>query len=86
VQRPYGGSGQATFFVASQRDWATHAADMAGEELKVMRRINCCEAVTECVITRDGTLVGPLMAELAGFPESPRRRRLVWERRLADLW
>jgi hypothetical protein len=42
---------------------------MAGEELKVMRRINCREAAIEGVITRHGTLVGPLMAELAGFPE-----------------
>ena len=42
---------------------------MAREELKVMRRINCREAAIEGVITRHGTLVGPLMAELAGFPE-----------------
>jgi biotin carboxylase len=69
VQTPYGDSGQTTFFVASQADWDEHAADMAGEELKVMRRINCREAAIEGVITRHGTLVGPLMAELAGFPE-----------------
>ena len=69
VQTPYGDSGQTTFFVASQADWDEHAADMADEELKVMRRINCREAAIEGVITRHGTLVGPLMAELAGFPE-----------------
>jgi biotin carboxylase len=69
VQTPYGDSGQTTFFVASQADWDEHAADIAGEELKVMRRINCREAAIEGVITRHGTLVGPLMAELAGFPE-----------------
>jgi biotin carboxylase len=69
VQTPYGDSGQTTFFVAAQSDWDEHAADMAGEELKVMRRINCREAAIEGVITRHGTLVGPLMAELAGFPE-----------------
>ena len=69
VQTPYGDSGQTTFFVSSQADWDANAADMAREELKVMRRINCREAAIEGVITRHGTLVGPLMAELAGFPE-----------------
>jgi len=69
VQTPYGDSGQTTFFIASQADWDEHAVDMAREELKVMRRINCREAAIEGVITRHGTLVGPLMAELAGFPE-----------------
>src|SRR6476659_2846459 len=69
VQTPYGDSGQTTFFIASRADWDEHAADMAREELKVMRRINCREAAIEGVITRHGTLVGPLMAELAGFPE-----------------
>ncbi len=69
VQTPYGDSGQTTFFVSSQADWDAHAGDMAREELKVMRRINCREAAIEGVITRHGTLVGPLMAELAGFPE-----------------
>ena len=34
-----------------------------------MRRITCREAAIEGVITRHGTLVGPLMTELAGFPE-----------------
>ena len=69
VQTPYGDSGQTTFFVSSQADWDAHAGDMAREQLKVMRRINCREAAIEGVITRHGTLVGPLMAELAGFPE-----------------
>jgi hypothetical protein len=69
VQTPYGDSGQTTCFVSSQADWDAHAGDMAREELKVMRRINCREAAIEGVITRHGTLVGPLMAELAGFPE-----------------
>ena len=34
-----------------------------------MKRINCREAAIEGVITRHGTLVGPLMTELTGFPE-----------------
>ena len=69
VQTPYGDSGQTTFFVRSRADWDEHAEEMAPQELKVMRRINCREAAIEGVITRHGTLVGPLMAELAGFPE-----------------
>ena len=34
-----------------------------------MKRIDCREAAIEGVITRHGTLVGPLMTELTGFPE-----------------
>ena len=34
-----------------------------------MKRINCREAAIEGVITRHGTLVGPLMTELTGYPE-----------------
>ena len=69
VQTPYGDSGQTTFFIASAADWDEHAAQMVGEELKVMKRITCREAAIEGVITRHGTLVGPLMTELTGYPE-----------------
>jgi len=69
VQTPYGDSGQTTFFIASEADWNEHADALAGEELKVMQRIDCREAAMEGVITRYGTLVGPLMTELTGFPE-----------------
>jgi hypothetical protein len=69
VQTPYGDSGQTTFFVASRPDWDEHEAQMVGQELKVMKRINCREAAIEGVITRHGTLVGPLMTELTGYPE-----------------
>src|SRR5262249_46270773 len=55
VQPPYGDSGQTTFFTASQADWDAHGGELAGEELKVMRRINCREAAMEGVITRHGT-------------------------------
>ena len=34
-----------------------------------MKRIDPRETAIEGVITRHGTLVGPLMAELTGFPE-----------------
>ncbi len=69
VQTPYGDSGQTTFFIASADDWAEHEQKIVGEDLKVMKRINCREAAIEGVITRHGTLVGPLMTELTGYPE-----------------
>ena len=69
IQTPYGDSGQTTFFVANESDWKADERKMAGEELKVMRRIDPRETAIEGVITRHGTLVGPLMAELTGFPE-----------------
>ena len=48
-----------------------------------MKRINCREAAIEGVITRHGTLVGPLMTELTGYPGAdPVRRRLVRQRRV----
>jgi biotin carboxylase len=69
VQTPYGDSGQTTFFIASEADWDEHRDGLVDEHLKVMKRISCREAAIEGVITRHGTLVGPLMTELTGFPE-----------------
>jgi biotin carboxylase len=69
IQTPYGDSGQTTFFVASEDDWKQDEKKIVGHDLKVMRRIDPRECAIEGVITRHGTLVGPLMAELTGFPE-----------------
>lgn len=69
VQTPYGDSGQTTFFVGSRADWDEHEQGLIDEHLKVMKRISCREAAIEGVITRHGTLVGPLMTELTGYPE-----------------
>jgi biotin carboxylase len=69
VQTPYGDSGQTTFFIANERDWSAQSKKIVGHDLKVMRRIEPRECAIEGVITRHGTLVGPLMAELTGFPE-----------------
>ncbi len=69
IQTPYGDSGQTTFFVASEADWRRDEKKIVGEELKVMKRIDSLECAIEGVITRHGTLVGPLMTELTGFPE-----------------
>src|SRR4051812_5715386 len=69
VQTPYGDSGKTTFFIRGQRDWDKNAEDMASQELKVMKRINNRAAAVEAVLTRHGTIVGPLMTDLTGYPE-----------------
>jgi hypothetical protein len=69
VQTPYGDSGQTTFFIANENDWRGHATKVVDHDIKVMKRIEPRELAIEGVITRHGTLVGPLMAELTGFPE-----------------
>ena len=69
VQTPYGDSGQTTFFIADRGAWERHERKVAGGSLKVMKRIEPRELAIEGVITRHGTLVGPLMAELVGFEE-----------------
>jgi biotin carboxylase len=69
VQTPYGDSGKTTFFIRGQRDWDEYAGDMVDQELKVMRRINCRAAAVEAALTRHGTVVGPLMTDLTGYPE-----------------
>jgi hypothetical protein len=69
VQTAYGDSGQTTYFIASPDDWRAVERKIADQDLKVMRRIEPRELAIEGVITRHGTLVGPLMAELTGFPE-----------------
>jgi biotin carboxylase len=69
VQTPYGDSGQTTFFIGNESAWNEHRRKIAGEQIKVMKRIEPRELAIEGVVTRHGTLVGPLMAELTGFPE-----------------
>jgi biotin carboxylase len=69
VQTPYGDSGKTTFFIRGQSDWDRYAQDMADQELKVMKRINVRAAAVEAVLTRHGTVVGPLMTDLTGHPE-----------------
>src|SRR5918992_4234994 len=69
VQTPYGDSGKTTFFIRGESDWDRNAEDMAGEELKVMKRINNRALAVEAALTRHGTIVGPLMNDLIGHPE-----------------
>ena len=67
MQTPYGDSGKTTFFISSEADWKKHSADIVGEEIKVMRRINNRPVAVEAVLTRCGTIVGPFMSELIGY-------------------
>ncbi len=69
VQTPYGDSGKTTFFVASEKDWDKNAANMVDQELKVMKRIDNKAVAVEACITRHGTIVGPFMVDLTGYPE-----------------
>jgi biotin carboxylase len=69
VQTPYGDSGKTTFFVSSESDWVSHADDIVGQQAKVMKRINNQAVAVEAVLTRHGTVVGPFMTDLTGYPE-----------------
>jgi biotin carboxylase len=70
IQTPFGDSGHTTFFIASEKDFETHAAEIIREkEVKIMRRIRCRQAAQEGCVTKLGAVVGPLMTELVGFPE-----------------
>ena len=69
LQTPYGDSGKTTFFISSEADWRKHAADIIGQQVKVMRRINNQPVAVEAVLTRCGTIVGPFLSELTGYAE-----------------
>jgi biotin carboxylase len=69
VQTPYGDSGKTTFFIKTEGDWAASADDIVGQQAKVMKRINNKAAAVEAALTRHGTVVGPFMTDLTGYPE-----------------
>ncbi len=69
LQTPYGDSGKTTFFLTSEADWDKFAADIVGQQQKIMKRINNRGIAVEAVLTRHGTVVGPFMTELIGHPE-----------------
>ncbi len=69
VQTPYGDSGKTTFFVAHEAAWRRDEHHMVDEQLKVMKRIDNKAAAVEACITRHGTVVGPFMTDLTGYPE-----------------
>jgi biotin carboxylase len=69
VEAAYGDAGSATFFVRGQRDWDHCAGDLVEQEVKVMKRIRNVEVCLEGTVTRHGTVVGPAMTSLVGYPE-----------------
>ncbi|MBZ0204826.1 MAG: biotin carboxylase [Flavobacteriales bacterium] len=70
VQTPFGDSGHTTFFIKTEADYKKYAKEIEAEkECKVMKRINCRGAAMEACVTRNGTVVAPLMTELVGFKE-----------------
>lgn len=69
LQTAYGDSGKTTYFVDSQDSWNKCAADVVGEQVKVMKRINNRGIAVEAVNTKHGTIVGPFMRDLTGYAE-----------------
>ncbi|MGD9619348.1 MAG: biotin carboxylase [Mycolicibacterium sp.] len=70
VQDAYGDAGSGTFFIRGERDWDSCGADLvAQQEVKVMKRIRNVEVCIEGVVTRYGTVIGPAMTSLVGYPE-----------------
>ncbi len=70
LQSAFGDSGHTTFFIKSERDFRRHEHEIIGEgEIKIMKRITCRGSAIEACATKRGTIVGPLMTELVGFPE-----------------
>lgn len=69
IQTAYGDSGKTTYFVTSEAEFAAIADDVAGVEIKVMKRINHRPIAIEAVLTRHGTVVGPCMTEITGHHE-----------------
>ena len=70
VEAAYGNAGSGTFFVRGQRDWEHCAPGVVGQqEVKVMKRIRNVEVCLEGTVTRHGTVIGPAMTSLVGYPE-----------------
>ena len=70
LQSAFGDSGHTTFFIKSEADFRRHEHEIVGcGEIKIMKRIRCRGSAIEACATRQGTIVGPLMTELVGFPE-----------------
>ena len=69
VQTPYGDSGKTTFFITSEETWNEHSKYIIDEDIKVMKRINNRPVAVEAVLTHCGTVVGPILTELAGYKE-----------------
>ena len=70
IQTAFGDSGHTTFFVSNEADYNKHKDEIEAEkEVKIMKKIRCRQSALEACVTRHGTIVGPLMTELVGFPQ-----------------
>jgi len=70
LQSAFGDSGHTTFFIKSKRDFQRHESEIIGQgEIKVMKRIDNRGTAVEACVTKQGTVVGPLMTELVGFKQ-----------------
>lgn len=70
INAAYGAAGSGTFFVRGQRDWDQCAGQLIGQpEFKIMKRIRNVEVCLEGSTTRLGTVIGPPMTSLVGYPE-----------------
>jgi len=70
LQTAFGDSGHTTYFISNEQEYNKYAAEIeCGEEIKIMKRINCRGSAIEACTTKKGTVVGPLMTELVGFKE-----------------
>ena len=70
IQTPFGDSGHTTFFISNEEEYKKYAEEIEKEEeVKIMKRINCRGSAIEACVTRNGTVVAPLMTELVGFKE-----------------
>jgi biotin carboxylase len=69
VEAAYGDAGSTVFFVRGQGDWDVCAGDLVEQDVKVMKRIRNVEVCIEGTVTRHGTVIGPAMTSLVGYPE-----------------
>ncbi len=70
LQSAFGDSGKTTWFISDQADYDKYKEEIEKEdEIKIMKRVNVRGSAIEACTTKRGTIVGPLMTELVGFPE-----------------
>ena len=69
IEIPYGNAGSGTFFIRGEGDWDRSAGALVGRDIKVMKRIRNVEICLEGTVTRHGTVIGPPMTSLVGYPE-----------------
>lgn len=70
VQMPHGYGGETTFFISDQLDFEKSQHIITnGEEMRIMKRIDCTSTGMEGCITRYGIITSPLILELINIPE-----------------